>query len=210
MEELIEDILKSLNNNSQSTQANGKPSVGIHSSPWGPFMKIIQANINDIDMNELLSKGKYQSKDAQNKSKASQGVEQPDVFTHFFNDMKENFQQGTATNNSFNVDMFKDNEGILHIVADVPGVDKSDVDVNVSSTTSVIEINVKKQNTTDIVKMPGAFLKNERITGKLSRSIVLPTEANMSSIIATYDNGVLHITIATKSTSTDFRKVQIQ
>lgn len=204
MEELIEDILKSLNVAAQGN-AN-KPSGCAQSSPWAPFMKIIESNINDVDINELF---KNQSKDAQapgSQTKSSQ-VPKPEVFTHIFHDLKDNLQ---SNSNSFQVDMFKDTDGVIHIIADVPGVDKSDVDLNVSSSTPVIEISIKKPNISDIVKTAGTVLKNERKKGKLTRSILLPKESNLDSIAATCEKGVLHVTVNTKPASTDFRKVQVQ
>lgn len=104
------------------------------------------------------------------------------------------------------VDVYQTEEEVI-ITAEIPGVDKKDLDVYVDEST---------------VKLAGQFrqsdefrdehvYRSERRYGSFSRSIPLPTEVKSDKAKAEYKDGVLSITIPKKEPGRlNGRRIQIQ
>ncbi|HTZ42516.1 MAG TPA: Hsp20/alpha crystallin family protein [Jatrophihabitans sp.] len=77
---------------------------------------------------------------------------------------------------------------VLH--ADLPGIDPGSVDVNVDNGTLTIRAERSGRTEQDV-----QWLTNERFTGTFQRQLSLGEGIDTEAISATYDNGVLSVTI---------------
>lgn len=77
---------------------------------------------------------------------------------------------------------------VLH--ADLPGIDPGSVDVNVDNGTLTIRAERSSRTEQDV-----QWLTNERFTGTFQRQLSLGDGIDTEAISATYDNGVLSVTI---------------
>jgi HSP20 family protein len=114
----------------------------------------------------------------------------------FFEDLDSPFQSDSFFRN-FNsnvftpsVDVTEDNDN-LYVTADVPGVEKKDVKVNVVGDVLTIS-GEKKTEQRDENKN---YYRIERSSGSFSRSFTLPAEIVVDKIAAEYKDGVLTITL---------------
>lgn len=88
------------------------------------------------------------------------------------------------------VDVTEDNEN-LYVHAEVPGVDKNDIKINLVG--DVLTISGEKKSEQKDEKKN--YYRIERNYGAFSRSFTLPAEIKIENISASYDNGVLNITL---------------
>lgn len=79
----------------------------------------------------------------------------------------------------------------LVILADVPGLSREDVRVEVQDQRLVISGERRTQNE----RREGGFYHSERSYGSFSRAIPLPENANLESASASFENGVLRVEI---------------
>ena len=79
----------------------------------------------------------------------------------------------------------------LVILADVPGLNREDVHVEVHDQRLVISGERRTQNE----RREGGFYHSERSYGSFSRAIPLPENANLESASASFENGVLRVEI---------------
>jgi HSP20 family protein len=118
------------------------------------------------------------------------------------------FRRNTIMNNYSHMRMdLKENEHEYVINVDIPGVNKSDIDISLDGNNLVIsaERNYEKEDNNN------RFHKFERSYGKLSRSILLPSNADKDLINASYINGVLNMTLPKIKTNISNRtKINIQ
>lgn len=77
----------------------------------------------------------------------------------------------------------------FHVEFDLPGVDTSSIDLDVER--NVVTITAQRQLLADDVEM----LANERPRGTFNRQLVLGDNLDTERISATYDSGVLALTI---------------
>ncbi|PID46847.1 MAG: heat-shock protein Hsp20 [Proteobacteria bacterium] len=78
------------------------------------------------------------------------------------------------------------------VTAEVPGVAKEDLDVSVEGAVVTIRAEIKQH---DAHKEDGKVLRSERYYGAVSRSFQLPSKIDPGSTKASYDNGVLQLTL---------------
>jgi len=102
----------------------------------------------------------------------------------------------------------KDNGYVVH--AEIPGVNKDDIQVTIEGNQVTIAAEVKK------VSQPkngeengGRVLRSERYYGAAYRSFVLPVELDEAASEAKYENGVLELKLAKKPALAG-RKLTIQ
>jgi len=79
----------------------------------------------------------------------------------------------------------------LEITAEIPGVDKKDVKVNLTNDTMSIKAEKKEEKE----EKKRNYYYKERSYGGFYRSITLPSEVDPKTAKATYKDGVLQITI---------------
>ena len=88
------------------------------------------------------------------------------------------------------VDLIEDSERLV-FRAELPGVERNDIDIKVEEGTLVLRGEKKQEKD---VKDESAH-RAERYYGSFSRSFVLPTTINADKISATYRDGVLEVVL---------------
>ena len=88
------------------------------------------------------------------------------------------------------VNLWSNDEGLV-ITAEVPGVSADDIEISVVGETMTLN-GVRKP---DELNEDSRYHRQERGYGKFSRSIQLPFPVDVSSVDATFKNGVLSISL---------------
>lgn len=86
------------------------------------------------------------------------------------------------------------NDKQIQITADLPGVDKKDIDVSVDG--GVLAIKAKRL--VEAKEESEGYVRRERSYGEFARSFQLPDVADLDSLKANYKDGVLTVTLAKK------------
>lgn len=102
------------------------------------------------------------------------------------------------------VDIFEDGDDLV-IRAEIPGVEKDNVDIRVEDGTLVLSGERKRD---EELKDENSY-RVERSYGKFSRSFRLPTTVDASKIVAQYKDGVIEIKLP-KLAEAKPRKIKIQ
>jgi HSP20 family protein len=84
-----------------------------------------------------------------------------------------------------------DGENSIVITAEVPGVDKKDISVDVKDRV----LTLKGERSSDNEVKEEKFYRRERMYGKFERSFTLPAAVDPDQINATYSDGVLKIEV---------------
>lgn len=90
----------------------------------------------------------------------------------------------------------------FEITADLPGFDRSNIDVTVEN--GMLEIKATRNKTEE--KEKGRNHVTERSFGSVHRSVTLPSNVDMDSADLTFNNGVLTITIGKKKDAATAQK----
>lgn len=93
------------------------------------------------------------------------------------------------------------------VLAEVPGVEKEDIQVTIDGDQVSITAEVKQQK--DASENAGRILHSERYYGKLSRSFRLGQDVDRDAAQAKYSNGVLELSLPKKATESA-RQITIQ
>ena len=92
------------------------------------------------------------------------------------------------------------------VKAEIPGVKKEDITVDVNGNVVSISAEVKKESEE---KKEGRVLHSERSYGFVSRSFSLASEVDQAKAIAKYQDGILSLTLPKKASSKQERlKIQ--
>lgn len=121
-----------------------------------------------------------------------------DSIDHLFFDYNYPIRRNMLMNSNSQMRMdLKENDYEYVINVDIPGVNKSDIDISLDGNNLVIsaERNHEKEDNND------RFHRFERSYGKLSRSITLPANSNKELINASYIDGVLIMKIPKLNTN---------
>jgi HSP20 family protein len=94
------------------------------------------------------------------------------------------------------VDVFESKDNVM-VKADIPGLDKEDIDISVHGDTLTIKGEKKEEKES---KDKG-LVKTERFYGSFNRSLTLPSEVDAAKVKASYNNGVLELTLPKKEES---------
>src|SRR5207248_1113395 len=97
----------------------------------------------------------------------------------------------------------EETESAYRLTADLPGLEKSDIGIDLHENTLTISAQRKEERDAD-----GRVLWRERLTGKLSRTIQLPQPVDPDAVNATYVNGALRLTMQ-KLAVTKTRKISV-
>ncbi len=92
------------------------------------------------------------------------------------------------------------------VKAEIPGVRKEDITVDVNGNLVSISAEVKKESES---KKEGRVLHSERAYGFASRSFTLGSDVDQSKSVARYQDGILSLTLPKKASSRQER-LQIQ
>lgn len=90
----------------------------------------------------------------------------------------------------------KKSDGAYTVCAELPGVKREDIQVNVDGNVVSISAEVKKESEE---KKGEQVLRSERYYGKVERSFALDSDIDESKVDAKYEEGVLKLTLPTKA-----------
>ncbi|HEX5355815.1 MAG TPA: Hsp20/alpha crystallin family protein [Aquabacterium sp.] len=96
----------------------------------------------------------------------------------------------------------KEQEGAYLVHAEIPGVKKEDIHVEIEGNQVSISSEVKQEKE---VKDGERVLRSERYYGQVSRSFQLAHEIDEGKAQATFNNGVLELTLPKKAASSGKR-----
>lgn len=109
-----------------------------------------------------------------------------------FAEMSQEFEDVGGTGASIHVDVADaDNEVV--VVADVPGFDTEDIDVSV--TDRQLRISAEHSEESESGEEDTDYYRRERSQRSVSRSVSLPTDVRETEASASYENGVLTVTL---------------
>ena len=113
-----------------------------------------------------------------------------DEMDRMFSTFRSQFGGNDLTGWSPSVEVFE-REGKLIVHADLPGVNKDEVRIQVANDQLIIEGERRREHQED----NGPIHRSERSYGSFVRSIALPEGANIDQAHAEFNNGVLEISI---------------
>ncbi len=121
----------------------------------------------------------------------ARGIEE---FVRQMQGLADNIEKGiTFESGNFNPRMdVTENDANYIIQVELPGVPKSDVNVSVNDELLMTISGEKKRNE------QSNLLRSERVFGSFKRTLQLPENADVEKIKATYNQGVLELTIEKK------------
>lgn len=121
----------------------------------------------------------------------ARGIEE---FVRQMQGLADNIEKGiTFESGNFNPRMdVTENENNYIIQVELPGVPKSDVSVNVNDEYLMTISGEKKRSE------QSNLLRSERVFGSFKRTLQLPENADVEKIKATYNQGVLELTVEKK------------
>jgi HSP20 family protein len=122
------------------------------------------------------------------------------VFERFFNDTESDSSSVVTSQWTPRVDI-KEEAGRFVILADIPGVDPKDIDINMDKGI----LTIKGERRTEKKEETERFSRVERAHGVFHRRFALPDSANPENITATGRNGVLEISIPKRPETTPRR-----
>lgn len=97
-------------------------------------------------------------------------------------------------------------DGEFVVEADMPGFDREDIDVRVTDHTLHIEAEHKAEHET---REELDYIKRERVKTDVKRTIQLPEDVDSDRVSATYENGVLSVTLPKMQSTEGSRRVEI-
>ncbi len=113
-----------------------------------------------------------------------------DLFTNFFGGTNSSSSQSAAA-----MDLYTEDDKQLVAEVQVPGFDKDDVEVNIHN--GILEIKGEKHQNEEQKDKKRSYMMRES-HASFYRSIALPKHADGDNIQATFDNGVLKVTVPFK------------
>jgi HSP20 family protein len=105
---------------------------------------------------------------------------------------------------SFKIDV-EDNEQVFLIHAEMPGVSKDEINLDINDGRLTISVN----RTEDVNEEKRNYIHRERRTTSMSRSVYL-ADATIEDIGAKLENGVLTVTVPKKAKQSNSRKIEIE
>lgn len=96
--------------------------------------------------------------------------------------------------NNFKVDI-KDSDNAYVFLAELPGVNKENLHITVDGSTVTIAAEIKQHGEES---KDEKIVRSERYFGSVSRSFQLPVDVNQDTANASYENGVLKLTLPKK------------
>lgn len=104
------------------------------------------------------------------------------------------------------VDVYEEKDEVV-VKADLPGLDKNDIEVNISGSELTLKGEKKKE---EEIKEEN-FYRRERSYGAFLRTVELPSDVQADKVKASFKNGVLEVRVPkTEEAKTKTIKVQIQ
>ncbi len=109
-----------------------------------------------------------------------------------FEEMNEGLRAfDTGLTRGVPVDVVETDEGYV-VTADLPGYEKEDIDVRLSGTT----LTISAERASEEEEQDGEYVRQERSRESVTRSVRLGSRLDGGSTDATYNNGILTVTLA--------------
>ena len=124
-----------------------------------------------------------------------------DMFQGMMRALRGNGDAGLA----FKVDVTESDKDYT-VVAEIPGAKKEDIQVSVERGTVMIAARVEKASEE---KQGERVIRRERYSGSMQRAFTLDTPIDEAHVDASYENGVLRLTLP-KTQATPQRKIEIR
>ncbi len=124
-------------------------------------------------------------------------IQRDNFFDSLFNNVAPGFfirplhGEGLPEANQIKIDIKEDDKQFM-VHADIPGVDKENIDLSIEGATVTIRAEIKQH---DEQHENGKVLRSERYYGSLARSFQLPDKIDTEKAEASYENGVLLLTL---------------
>ncbi len=100
----------------------------------------------------------------------------------------------------------REKEGKVIVAADMPGVEKGDISINIVGDTLEIRADKKEEKEEE----EGGYIRRERSYRRFYRSIPLPTAVDMDKADATFKNGVLQIEMPKIAGGEEVKKIEVK
>ncbi|MEX3901342.1 Hsp20/alpha crystallin family protein [Paraburkholderia sp. BR10954] len=120
-----------------------------------------------------------------------------ELFQGFFRPMRSMLTTQDTELASMKIDV-TENNGAYSVKAELPGVDKKDIDVQIDG--RVVSINAKVERNKE-EKEGERVIRRERYSGTFSRSFSLGGEVDEANAKAEYKDGVLSLSLPKKASS---------
>lgn len=135
-------------------------------------------------------------------------ISRSNLFDDFFSDVAPGFflkpLHGDPLPSQIKIDL-KESPEAYTILAEIPGVSKEDIQVNINGNSVTFKAEVRQQD----CRKDENMLRNERYFGAVSRSVSLPVDIDNGLSKAKYENGVLTLTLP-KRTSTPNNRLTVE
>ena len=118
-----------------------------------------------------------------------------DVFPELFRGMMSPASQENGKALEIRIDV-RETDADYTVSAELPGVAKDDIDVQIDGNRVAISAEVSKENET---RDGERVLRRERYRGAVSRSFALASEIDEERASAAYENGILNLTLPKKA-----------
>jgi len=97
---------------------------------------------------------------------------------------------GDGANTAFAIDLYETPDAFV-LKAPLPGIKPDEIDINATTDGVVIRGELKP----DLEVKPETWLRQERRYGKFQRGFTLPTQIDPNKVDATFEHGVLTLTL---------------
>jgi HSP20 family protein len=102
------------------------------------------------------------------------------------------------------LDVYEEKDDLV-VKAELPGLSKDDVKVNLADHTLIIKGEKKKEEEAE----QGNYYRSERVYGSFARTVQLPTEVQPDKVKATFRDGILEIRMP-KTEEAKAREIKVQ
>jgi len=131
------------------------------------------------------------------------------LMNDLFNDLTDGFfvkpLHGDALPRNIKLDI-KENGDAYVVEAELPGVKKEDIHVEIEGGLVTIQAEVKQEDSAEDERM----LRRERYVGSVARRFELPVEVNVEQANADYNDGVLVLNLPKLEPKSNVRKLDIK
>lgn len=127
-----------------------------------------------------------------------------DLFQGFFRPMRSLTLEGGVPLSDIKIDV-SESDAAYTVKAEMPGVNKEDIDVKIDG--NVVSISAKAERSKEL-KEGEQVIRRERYSGAMSRSFSLASDIDEGASSASYQDGVLSLTLPKKK-NTEQKRLQI-